>query len=48
MKNTLEARRQKLLRQIAKVDRQIVKTQERVANLEARMAVAGHAQQQAA
>jgi len=46
MNNTLEARRQELLRQIAKVDRLIGKTQKRLANLEARLAV--QAQQKAA
>jgi len=48
MNSQLEARRQKLVRELAKVDRQIVKTQERLADLEARMTFAGHAQQKAA
>ena len=48
MKNILEARRQKLLRELAWVNRQLVKSQERLTILEARMALAGQAQQKAA
>jgi len=48
MNSQLEARRQKLMREIAKIDRQIVKTRERLVDLEARMARASQAQQKAA
>ena len=48
MSSILEARRQKLLRKLASVNRQIVKTQERLANLETRLALTGQGQQNAA
>jgi hypothetical protein len=48
MNGSLEARRQKLLRKLAAVNRRIVKTQERLADLEAKLALAVKPQQKAA
>jgi septal ring factor EnvC (AmiA/AmiB activator) len=48
MKTDLETRRQKLLGELAQVDRQIARTQKRLAHLETRIARASPSREKAA